>query len=80
VYGCRLMSENALPDRDFRGSLVEACRPESASVGVGWGQRSKSNWLPSSRRGCHKRSQRAALDRRMFATALVGKALPERML
>jgi hypothetical protein len=32
------MSENALPDRDFRGILAEACRPESASVGVGWGQ------------------------------------------
>ncbi len=35
-------------DADFRGSLVEACRSESACVGVGWGQewgqRSKSNW------------------------------------
>ena len=27
-----------MPDRDFREILVEACRPESASVGVGWGQ------------------------------------------
>jgi hypothetical protein len=29
--------------RDFRVILVEACRSVSASVGVDWGQRSKSN-------------------------------------
>jgi hypothetical protein len=39
-----MMSENALTERDFRGSLVEACRSESDDVGVGWGQRAKSNW------------------------------------
>ena len=32
------MSENALPERDFQELLIEACRPESRSVGVGWGQ------------------------------------------
>jgi hypothetical protein len=25
-------------DADLRGMLVEECRPESGSVGVGWGQ------------------------------------------
>jgi hypothetical protein len=45
------MSDNALTDGDFWGVLLEACRPESAYVGVGRGQRSKSNWLPSSSRG-----------------------------
>jgi hypothetical protein len=48
VSGCRLVSENALPDLNFQGILVQAHRPESASVEVGWGQdwgqRSKSNW------------------------------------
>ena len=36
------MSENALPDRDFRGILVESCRPESASVGVKSGVKDRS--------------------------------------
>jgi hypothetical protein len=33
------MSENALRNGDLRGSLVEACRPESGNVGVGWGRK-----------------------------------------
>jgi hypothetical protein len=52
------MSENALRTRVFGGILVEACRPESGDVGVGWGQdwgqRSSSNWqlpVPSDVRG-----------------------------
>ena len=44
-------------EADFREILVETCRSESASVGVGWGndwgQWSKSDWLTSSNRGCH---------------------------
>ena len=46
-----MMSDNALPDRDFRGILIEACRSESGDVGVGWGKdwgkRSRSDWLTS---------------------------------
>jgi hypothetical protein len=49
------MSENALPDRDFRGILLGACRSESDDVGVGWGKDwgkwSKPDWLTSNTRG-----------------------------
>ena len=34
MSGCRMMSDNALPERGFRGLLVEACRSESGDVGV----------------------------------------------
>jgi hypothetical protein len=40
--------EECRADAGFRGILVEACRSESACVGVGWGQRSTSNRLTSS--------------------------------
>ena len=33
------MSENTLPRRDLRRILIEACRRQSASVGVGWGRK-----------------------------------------
>jgi hypothetical protein len=33
LSGCPVMSENALPDREFREILVEVCRPEWVSGG-----------------------------------------------
>jgi len=44
------------------GHPPEACRSESACIGMGWGQdwgqRSRSDWLASSTRGCRKRGGR----------------------
>jgi hypothetical protein len=62
VSGCRVMSENALSRQDFRELLVEACGPKSVSVGVGWGQRAKSNWR------CHPEAMKMEpRPRRLFS-------------
>ena len=41
MSGCGLVSENALPDQNFQGILVQAYRPESASVEVSDNLRSR---------------------------------------
>ena len=48
MSGCSVISDNALRARVFGEILVEECRPKSGDVGVGWGQRLKSNPHPTS--------------------------------
>ena len=40
------MSENALPDRNFQGIFVEACRPATGNVGVKSGVKDRSQIHP----------------------------------
>ena len=80
MSGCWFMSENALRNGDFWESLVEAYRPESDDVGVGWGQdwgqKSKSNWLTSSARGCRQRLRRLPRSAGCLHPFLICETLP----